>query len=53
MIDSIVIDELILGAEKSYLRFSADEWYFYQKGAIKFIEDSDWLEAEYRNQCLN
>jgi hypothetical protein len=47
MLDPIYIDELTLGADKSYLRFGPEEWYKYEPGNISYIRNPDWLEAKY------
>lgn len=49
MIDRLVIDEMTVGADRSYLRFDADEWYLYHKGNIVYVETSDWLEQKYQD----
>ncbi len=50
MIDLIVVDEMTVKADKSYLRFDSDEWYRYERGNITYVEDSAWLEALYLEQ---
>ena len=49
-LDSIVVDELVIGADKSYLRFDFGEWYKYELGNITFVLDSDWLEKIYKDK---
>lgn len=49
IIDSILIEELTLEADKSYLRFDIDEWYLYEKGSISFIRNPEWLEDKYQD----
>ena len=50
MIDTIIIDELIVQADKSYLRFNANEWYRYEPGNISYVENFEWLEQMYQDQ---
>jgi hypothetical protein len=49
ILDSIIIDELTVEADKSYLRFDYAEWYKYEMGNISFVPDSDWLEKKYQD----
>lgn len=50
MIDKIVIDEMTVKADKSYLRFDANEWYSYEPGSISYVDNSEWLEQMYQDQ---
>lgn len=50
MIEPIIVDEMTVKAEKSYLRFGENEWYSYEPGNITFIENFEWLEQMYQDQ---
>lgn len=49
IVDSIVLEEMTIDADKSYLRFDASEWYKYERGNISFIRNPDWLESMYQD----
>jgi hypothetical protein len=49
ILDSLNIEELVLEADKSYLRFDYAEWYKYELGNISFIRNPEWLEIIYQD----
>lgn len=50
MIDTLIIDEMIVRADKSYLRFGPNEWYRYEPFNITHVVDFEWLEQMYEDQ---
>jgi hypothetical protein len=50
MIDTLIIDEMILRADKSYLRFGPTEWYYYEPFNIQHVANFEWLEQLYNDE---